>query len=205
MEELNSIKKKISQMSQIALSMLRNTFDGFMKHDADILSAVLEDEQRLNDLEKSVTVSLVKISKGKISASDKKNLMRLVNIAAHLEEIGDYVKDMVERIEIKIEEKLLFSDDAVDEYKHLYNAVESELEDVDKALKTDDRDFAKRVLCGKGHADKLAEKYRQTHAKRLIAGVCQPFACNTFLNLLDFTAGISRHTKAIAKNILWLK
>jgi len=205
MENLTSIKEKTNQMAQIALSMLKATFDGFMKHDADILAGVLENEQKLNDMEKAITTSLIGISKSKISASEKKNIICIANIVADLEQIGDYIKDMVERIEIKIEERLLFSEDAVIEYKHLYSAVETELEDVEKALRMGGASFAKRVLCDEGHVDKLLQKDRNAHTRRLVSGGCEPRACNMFLNLLDFTAQISHHSKAIAKNILRLK
>jgi phosphate:Na+ symporter len=204
MEDLTALKEEINKMATLALSMLKNTFDGFMKHDSEILAGVLKDEERLNDTERNLTSSLVAISKGK--DADKKNIMLLSNIVEDLEEIGDYIKDMIERIEIKIEEKLLFSDDAVDEYKHLYNVVETELSDVEKALRMNDKNFARRVLCSvENHVDNLVQKYRETHTQRLVAGICLPRACNMFLNLLDFTAQISHHTKAIAKNILELK
>ena len=205
MDNLSPLEQKVSQMAQVALAMLKATFDGFMKHDAQILAGVLENEQKLNDLEKSVTTALVDMARDKISAKDKKNLMRVADISADLEQIGDYIKDMVERIEIKIEEKLLFSEDAVEEYKHLYNAVEAELEDIKKALEMGDKDFAKRVFCDEGHVDKLVHKCRNAHAKRLVSGGCEPRSCNMFLNLLDFTAQISHHSKAIARNILYLK
>ncbi len=202
MEDLITSREEINKMADLALSMLKNTFDGFMKHDSDILAGVLKDEERLNDMERNLTASLAAISKG----TDKKNIMLFANIVEDLEEIGDYIKDMIERIEIKIEEKLLFSDDAVDEYKHLYNVVETELADAQKALRMNDKNFAKRILCGEeDHADKLVQKYRESHTQRLVEGICLPRACNMFLNLLDFTAQISHHTKLIAKNILALK
>jgi len=206
MGNLVSMKEKIKKMAELTLSMLKTTFDGFMEHDVDILARVLKDEQRLNDMEKEITLALVGISKTRITIGDKKNIILMANIVADLEQIGDYIKDMIERIEIKIEEKLLFSDDAVDEYKHLYNVVETELADVEKALRMNDKNFARRVLCStEDHVDNLVHKYREAHAQRLVAGVCLPRACNMFLNLLDFTAQVSHHTKAIAKNISELK
>jgi len=204
MEDLASIRLEINKMASLALSMLKNTFDGFMKHDRHILAVVLKDEEKLNDMERNITLSLVGISKTK-DAFDKRNIVLLANIVADLEEIGDYIKDMIERIEIKIEEKMLFSDDALDEYKHMYNVVETELEDAEKALRMNDKNFARRILCGTEHVDNLVKKYRDTHTQRLVAGVCLPRACNMFLNLLDFTAQISHHVKAIAKNISELK
>ncbi len=106
MENLITIREEINQMAELALSMLKNTFTGFMEHDLDILAAVLKDEERLNEMEKALTLSLADISKSS-SPADKKNIMLLANIVADLEEIGDYVKDMIERIEIKIQEKEL--------------------------------------------------------------------------------------------------
>ena len=205
MEDLATVKEKINQMAEHTLSMLKNTFDGFMKHDLDILASVLKDEAKLNDMEKTITLSLIEVSKGKITTTDKKNIMLLTNIIADLEESGDYIKDMIERIEIKIQEKLLFSDEALNEYKHLYSVVETALLDVVNLLKMNDKSFAKRVTCDTEHVDNLLEKYRNAHAERLISGICDPRTGNMFLNILDFTAQIFHHSKAIAKNILELK
>jgi phosphate:Na+ symporter len=205
MENLISVRKKINDMAELVISMLRNTFEGFMQHDLDILACVLKDEQNLNDMEKEATLSLVDISKGKITDNEKKNIMLLANIVADLEEIGDYIKDMIERIEIKIQEKLLFSEDALSEYKHLYSAVETALADAVNSLKMKDKNFAKRVLCDGEHVDVLVGKYRQAHTQRLLSGICDPRAGNMFLNLLDFGGQIFHHTKSIATYIMELR
>ena len=204
MEDLINIRKEINQMAELALSMLKATFAGFIEHDLDTLSKVLKDEQKLNGMETTLTFSLVELSKTKIATVDKKKIVSFTNIIADLEEIGDYIKDMIERIEIKIQERLLFSDEALDEYKHLYTVVETALSDAVNSLKNNDKNFAKRILCDEGHVDNLVQKYRDAHAQRLVSGVCAPRACNMFLNLLDFTAQVFHHTKVIAKNILEL-
>ena len=205
MEDLILIREKINEMAVLALSMLKATFVGFMEHDLDILAGVLKDEHRLNEMERAITLSLIDIAKAKTTAADKKNIMLLTNIVADLEEIGDYIKDMIERIEIKIQEKLLFSDDALSEYKHLYSVVETGFCDIVNSLKMKDDNFAKRVLHDEEHVDNIVEKYRNTHAQRLISGICDPRTGNMFLNLLDFTAQVFHHTKAVAKNILELR
>lgn len=205
MESLVNIREKINQMAELALSMLVGTFDGFMKHDSDKLSNVLKEEDKLNDMERSLSFSLVQVSKEKSKAVEDRHITLLVEIIADLEEIGDYVKDMIERIEIKIQEKLFFSEEALSEYRHLYNVVQTALSDVVKSLEMNDKNFSKRILGDGEHVDRLLAKYRDAHTKRLISGVCDPRAGNMFLNLLDFTAQVFRHTKAIANNILDLK
>ena len=205
MDDIISIREKINQMAELALSMLVRTFNGFMKHDLDMLSDVLKEENKLNDMERSLSFSLVQVSKEQPQVGDRRYIGLLAGITTDLEEIGDYVKDMIERIEIKIQEKLLFSEDGLCEYRHLYDVVQTALSDVVKSLKMNDKNFSKRILGDEEHIDRLLVKYRDAHTKRLLSGICDPRAGNMFLNLLDFTAQIFHHTKAIANNILDLE
>ena len=205
MGNLVKIKENIKEMTELVLSMLKTTFEGFMKHEPDILAGVLKDELRLNDMEKAITLSLIDISKTGVNAVDKKNIVLMTNMVADLEEIGDYIKDMIERIEIKIQEKLFFSDEALDEYKHLYGVIEDALSDIDKSLRMDDNGFSQKVVADKEHVDGLIQKFRNNHAERLMSGECDPRAGNMFLNLLDFTGQIFHHAKSIAKSILELR
>jgi phosphate:Na+ symporter len=205
MKDLDAIREQLNEMGDITFSMLKETFAGFMEHDRDMLSGVLAKEQKLNDMEKAIATYFAGITKTRISAAQKKNIMCITSIALGLEQAGDYIKDMVERIEIKIEEKLLFDDAAVNEYKRLYKAVELELAATVKALASCDKKLALRILEHEDYVDNLVKKFGGSHAKRLLAGACEPRSCNMFLNLLDFTAQISRHTKAVARNILTLK
>ncbi len=205
MDDLVSIREKINQMVDLVYLMLTSTFKGFMEHDVDILTDVLKQEQNLNDMERSLSFSLVEISKAKPKVVDKRYVALLAEIVANLEEIGDYIKDMIERIEIKIQERLFFSEEALSEYSHLYDVVQTALSDVVKSLKVNDKNFARRILGDEEHVNRLLIRYRDAHTKRLISGVCDPRAGNMFLNLLDFTAQIFHHTKAVADNILDLK
>ncbi|MCM8780734.1 MAG: hypothetical protein NC908_02270 [Candidatus Omnitrophica bacterium] len=201
MQDLTSIRDRINQMAELVLSMLRRTFEGFIQHNLDILTNVLKDEHRLNETERELTRFLVDLSKIGIVLVDKKVIRNLADIIDHLEEIGDYVKDMIERIEIKIQEKLLFSNEALEQYKHLYGLVESTLSKVVDSLKSEDKEISHRVLRGKADIHRLIEEYRSAHTQRLISGICDTRAGNMFLNLLDFTGQIYNHSLSVAKII----
>lgn len=205
MQEPNDIKKKIADMSKLALSMWQMTNQAFMEHDLGLLSRVLEDENKLNNLEKEITSELVRLSRATSSKSEKSQAIILADVVGDLEMIGDYCKDILERVQIKIEEKLLFSDEAVKEYEDLYHKTEDALNQVVCALERNSLGLAKEVLKSEKHIDSLVEEYRKRHDQRLIDGICSPIACNMFLNMLDFTAQIFHHTKTIANNLLKLK
>ncbi|MBU1726755.1 MAG: hypothetical protein KJ880_03910 [Candidatus Omnitrophica bacterium] len=205
MQDLNSIKKRITEMAKLALKMWRDANSAFMQHDLAILAGVLQDENKLNDFEKGLTSELVEFSRSSASEQEKATAIIFVDVVADLELIGDYCKDILERVEIKIEEKLMFSEDAVKDYETLYEKTERALEEIAFVLERDNFSLVKEVLRSEEHIDKLVDIYRASHNKRLVAGVCTPIACNMFLNMLDFTAAVYYHAKKIARNLLKIK
>ncbi len=205
MHDLKDIKSSIADMSKLAFSMWQLTFKTFMEHDLDFLSKALKEERRLNELEKEVTSDLIELNRITQDGHEKSKIMVYIDLAGDLELIGDYCKDILERVQIKIEEKLLFSDEAVKEYGELYRRIEEALDDIVCALEKDKLTLVKEVVKNDLDFGTLVEEYRRRHNQRLIDGICSPLACNMFLNMLDFTAQVFHHTKAIANNILKLK
>jgi phosphate:Na+ symporter len=205
MSDLYKIKSQIAGMSKLCLAMWQDTHTAFMEHDLEILASVLEQEVKLNALEKELTISLVEFGRTARAKADKSGVLIYTDVVADLELIGDYCKDILERVQIKIEEKLLFSDDAVKEYAELYQKTEAAIKEVVEALDKDNPSLVKKVPKGEGHIDKMVDEYRRRHNQRLLDGICSPMACNMFLNMLDFTAAVYYHAKKIARNLLKIK
>jgi phosphate:Na+ symporter len=205
MADFCKIKSSLAQMSRIALKMWQETHTAFIKHDLEMLSGVLDEEEKLNAMEEELTTSLVEFVRRATVKKDKARALAYADVVADLELIGDYCKDILERVEIKIEEKLLFSDDAVKEYEELYQITELAIKEIAEALDKDKLGSVKKVLKGEGHIDKMVDEYRRRHNQRLIDGICSPLACNMFLNMLDFTAAVYYHAKKIARKLLTIK
>lgn len=205
MQEINDIRIKIKDMSKLALLMWQTTFRAFMEHNLDLFSTILETENKLNEFEKEIVADLVEWGKNSSKKDEKAKVAVYADMVGDLELIGDYCKDILERVHIKIEEKLLFSDDAVKEYAQFYRKTEEALQEVVYAMDKDKPALAKEVLNNARDIDNLLNECRSRHNQRLIDGICSPFACNMFLNILDFTGQIFHHTKSIAENLLKLK
>lgn len=205
MADLKGIKVKVNQMSRSALSMWQLTYDAFIAHDVDLIAKALEDETKLNSLEEEIDKYIIDLARTDFSTEEKAQAIIYADIAADFELIGDYCKDILERIQIKIEEKLLFSEEAVEEYKELYNKTKAAMEEVVFVLEKDNPALVKEVLRNEEHIDSLVDRYRQNHGNRMLAGECTPMSCNMFLNMLDFTAAVYYHIKKIAKGLLKIK
>ncbi len=205
MQDINSIKREIAGMSKLCLKMWQVTHQAFLEHDMDLLSAVLEDENKLNNMEKEITSRLIELGRHSSKQTEKARALIYADVVGDLELIGDYCKDILERVQIKIEENLLFSDEAVKEYEDLYLRAETALGEIASALDKNDLKLLHKVLKNEEHIDSLVDGYRRRHNQRLIDGSCSPLACNMFLNMLDFTAAVYYHAKKIARNLLKIK
>lgn len=202
---LNSIKKKVAGMSKTALRMWELTYEAFMEHDTDLITVALDEEEKLNELERQITAELVRLGRTTAAGSEKAKVRTWMEIVGDLELIGDYCKDTLERIELKIKEKLLFSDEAVEEYGHLYNKTGEALAAVVEALDRDNPALIRKPAKEEAYFKDLLELYRRHHEERMINGACLPFACNMYLNMLDFTGQIFDKSIEIASNIQRLR
>jgi phosphate:Na+ symporter len=205
MDDLNNIKNKLKDMSKLALKMWQMTHRTFMEHNADLIPAILEDENSLNNMEKDIAADLVKLGKGNQDEHMREVAVLFAEVVEDFELIGDYCKDILERVEIKIEERLLFTEEAVKEYTAVYNKTLEALDEIAFAFERGDLSLVKIVLRKEEHIDSLVDEYRKKHNERMIQGVCTPMACNMFLNMLDFTAAVYYHAKKIARNLLKIK
>ena len=205
MGDLAEIKKKIAGMAGLALKMWRTTHQAFLEHETDFIAIVLKDENTLNDLEKEITRDLIAYGREVSDAKIRQHVSAYANIVGDLELIGDYCKDILERVEIKISEKLLFSEAAFQDYEELYRKTESALDEVTCVIQRDNVSLVKEVVRNQEHIDTLVDELRLRHDQRLLSGVCSPLAGNMYLNMLDFTAAVFYHAKKIGRSLVTIK
>lgn len=205
MKELKDIKVEIAEMSKVALKMLELTHQAFMEHDLDLIAAALEEENKLNAQEKVIDNDLIEWGRGCDNRQERLKAGIYADVVGDFELIGDYCKDILERVQIKIEEKLLFSEEAVTEYNNLYETTRKVLRDISEALDKDNLNLLKNVIKKEKHLDDLVDECREKHTQRMIDGACTPMACNMFLNILDFTAAIYYHVKKVIRSLIKTK
>lgn len=202
MSQRASIKQEIFEILEKAHQMFRTTFDGFMKHDLDILDQVVKDEQSLTENYATLTSSIVESSKRNLSKKEQVVILGMVDIVGAIERIGDCCVSLVERIEYKIRERLFFSEEAVEEYKNLYTKVDRFLLDAAEAIRMENQKFAKRLIEDESDLNELVDKYRADHIDRLARGICDVRASTMYLDMLDFTKEIVYHCVSMARQVL---
>ncbi|MCM8783239.1 MAG: hypothetical protein NC818_00445 [Candidatus Omnitrophica bacterium] len=207
-EKIDKINAGIVEMARITLEMWQLTHRAFMEHNLDLFSTILADENQLNDLEKQLTSQLVEMSRSISLSLGKKEeacIASYIEIVEDIEVIGDYCKDILERLEIKISEKLLFSEDAVSDYNILYLRTEEAMKTLYTALEKRELSSLKKIIDGLKDTEHLLEALQKNHHQRLIKGICSPLSGNMFINMLDFTALAYQQINKIARAFLKIK
>ncbi len=205
MNGLAEVKKEINKITRLLEQMFETTQEGFMKNRLEPLKEVLRKEESVNELERELVGLIAQVSKGDLSESDYKELTSLMEVVGDLERIGDLCEDIVERVEIKIWEKLYFSDKAVEEYDELYSKVKAVLEQVFKGLNEADEGFGREGIESAKEIPRLVERFKRAHSERLVKGICTPRAANFFVDMLEFMGQISNHAVGAAKKTKFLK
>ena len=103
-----------------------------------------------------------------LNPAESQYLAGLMHVVNDVERIADHANNIAESAEAKIEEKLPFSELAVNELTLLYGKVEDICKRALTALEDDNYEVAKQVLEREEVIDKLQEEMRQNHINRLI-------------------------------------
>lgn len=188
----------LKKMTNTLSEMIDLVYQGFMENDTQYLNRALNKENIMNDLEKEITDSVVQLSKA-LDEKGQKEFVLLVQVAQNLERMGDELRYLMERLEIKIVEDLLFSDIGVEQYKDTFEKMRKSVNLTIEFLDKNKNELLETILKNGDDVKETVEKYREEHLRRLTKGLCKPRAANMYFDMLDYMGNIARHCTAIAR------
>ncbi|MBN1404917.1 MAG: hypothetical protein JW946_00165 [Candidatus Omnitrophica bacterium] len=194
----NGFKKTLAQMVKTVAEMVNLVYQGFIENEAHYLDRALNKEVILDNLEKQVMADIVAFSKD-MNKQAQQEAVLCGQIAQNIERMGDEVRSLIERIEIKIAEKLLFSEIGVKQYEEVFKRMSESVKLTADFLSQGDTGALEAILKNGNSIKSLIESYRKEHMERLTKGICEPRAANMYFDMLDFTGNIARHCTNIAR------
>ena len=192
------LKEYLRDMSKIIGEMVDFVYKGLMENDAHYLDRALNKERILDNLETDITNDIFKSGKN-LDEKERKEMVLIGQTAENLERMGDELRSLIERIEIKIAEKLYFSETGIEQYKNVFEKMHKSVQLTVEFLTKDGKGVLDTVERTGEEIKQMIEKYRVEHMERLTKGICKPRAANMFFDMLDFTGNIARHCTNIAR------
>jgi phosphate:Na+ symporter len=199
MVDMGKMKTDVMGMAGALYDMLQLVEKGFMEHKEEYLSSAMDKEREINEMEKALTKRVMELSKQAKPDKDRKNLVVVAQVVETLERMGDEASNLVERIEVKNAEHLLFSEIGVTQYNETYETMKRSVEMLCAFLSGHDGELGKKIIDNGFSVKELVERYRHEHMERMVKGVCTPISANMFFDMLDFTGNIARHSSNIVK------
>ena len=102
------------------------------------------------------------------------------------------LENLMDRMEIKLDSNILFSEKALKEIRGLFDVMEGQLRDARDFCSTGNPHVKQMVRHGMEEMKKLADEYALIHQDRLIMGVCMPKASYLYLDITDSLKRISK-------------
>ena len=199
---LEQSKKEIVRMLHLADSALRDSFDLFFKEKWELSRQVARKEEAVDNLQAEITRYLIDISMEGLTHEEAEKIPVFIHSVNDIERIADHAENVVELAQRKIDQKLVFSDQAGNELNRMIETVLEMLGDVATGLDNGDLTYARRALHHEDRLNAMQIELRQSHVNRLNNGNCNMLSGLIFLDLVDYLEKIGDHLTNIAQGLV---
>jgi phosphate:Na+ symporter len=174
------------------LPILNTIYKGFVGHKLNVLR-----ESRVKFRE--VLKKQLPFSQKLIEDKDKDELeKKYVNLVPHLQRVALAIDNLIDKMEIKVETRVLFSQKAIDELKQLMVAVGTEFTDVRDYCLTKNPVLQEQIRMDMEKIRKMVDGFEIIHQNRLITGVCMPQASYLYIDMTDSLKRIAKELSVFA-------
>ena len=190
------------RMGELACWNVQMAVEALFEKDKEKVQEVFEKERHINELQQKLNDYLVKLSNLSISEADQKKVTELFHMVSDIERVGDHADNIGELAFSLKEQNLSFSDIAHNELEKITDIALTCFSKALKAYEKQDKKLAEEALALEVQVDKLEEKLRSRHMKRLAKEECNPFAGIIYLDMVSNVERISDHASNIAQLLL---
>lgn len=195
---VGQIVKEIIRMGEIARCNVQKSMIAILDGDEKIIDDIYNNERVIDELEKRISEYLQAVSNLALGEEQLKKVGMFFNTTHDVERIGDHAENIAEIAQYKLDNKITFSNYAIEELKEIYEDVEKAIESAFIAFSGEDNYYVELVDIYEKKVDELRDRFRESHIKRLNKGECNISAGVLFLEILTNLERISDHCVNVA-------
>jgi len=202
---LAQARSETRRMAKVAGEMVDETLLFLQDNDLKKIPGLEKKEDLTDVLQKEITDFLVKLSQKSITQESSQEVASMMNMVNDLERVGDHCENLWTLNQRKLDQKITFSDIAMNEISEISKLTREFLATIIQALEDKNTgifDEAHRLEDG---IDDLEERLRNNHVKRLNTGECTVNSGLIFIDMLHNFEKIGDHTYNFAKAVVGIK
>lgn len=196
------VAREVLHMGQITLNEFTTAVESFVEGDINKAKKVFKMEKVVNELEHEIANYLIKLTNSSITTEERTMIDGLFSTISDIERVGDHSDNLAEMTIYKVENKLVYSENALSELEHMAERVLKSYKQSLTAIKEGDHTIARAVIEREGEIDMLEKNLRKKHIARLNDGKCSPAAGVLFLDIINNLERIGDHASNIADAVL---
>ncbi|MFH1847292.1 MAG: Na/Pi cotransporter family protein [Candidatus Omnitrophota bacterium] len=199
---IEQARRETVRMLGLASLSVTNSVKGFFEDDINSLKMISKLEQAVDNLQSAITQYLVELSQRNLSEQISEELPVLIHSVNDIERIGDHAENIVELTERKIEGKMPFTIEAVDEMKCMWDELSAMSAETQTALEKDDTNIAEKVLIREKKINRFQVDLKRGHVNRLNQGKCDIKSGIIFMDFVDNLEKIGDYLTNIAQGVI---
>ncbi|MBE9592968.1 MAG: Na/Pi cotransporter family protein, partial [Proteobacteria bacterium] len=178
-------KQEIIRMADEAQTMFDEVIGALKIRNSKKVTKWKAREDVLDNLQKEIINFLVKVMQQNIIVEESKEITTLMRMTNNIERIGDEIEDIAEALERMIEDKLYFSEQAIQDYVAISSETREFLTLVFKGIKEENKQIMPEAVKLVNSVNKMTEEMRLSHHDRLVEGVCEIDRGMVFIDILN--------------------
>lgn len=191
-------EKETARMGKIALSMLESARKALLEKDKDSIMMVKEKEKLVDHLDDEIELYLQKIDPRYLSKTEESQMNVCLHVISAYERIADHANNITEQAETRINRKIKFTCEALDELDMIFEMASDSVDKSIRIIKDCNMETAEKILEIEEKVDKLVVSYEQENYDRIISGKCSSPSSSIYLDTLRNLERITDHTHNIA-------
>ena len=194
--------KEVLRMGEWACWNTQIAIEALFEQNEKKVHEVFEKEREINKLQAALNEYLIKLTNVSLGIDEQLKVTGLFHMVSDIERVGDHADNIGELALALIHDNLKFSEGAQNELQNITSTTLACFSKALKAYEKQDKALAAQVMPMEVQIDKLEEKLRSRHMKRLAEQVCNAYAGIVFLDVLSNVERIADHASNIAGVVL---
>ncbi len=199
---IGQLVKQVVRMGNLSIANIKDANDSLLNKDEKLYEKVYAREKLVNDFERDITKYLVLLSNSPLSEKEHKNVLNLFDTIHDIERISDHAENLAELAQYRIDNKVSFSNTAVDELKIMMSTVIEVTQDVIDGLEFKDAALAIKSIKREEDISNMEAQLRHSHISRLNKQECFPSSGVIYLDVISNLERIGDLATNVAEYIL---
>ena len=203
---LAQARKETVRMAEICLKMFNQTMACLDEFSQKLVDKVYRKENTVDMLQKEITDFLVNVTQLSTTPEISREVNSTMYIVNNLERLGDHCENLIRLIERKNEQKIDFSEEAMEEIAEITAKTRQFFELAVSGLEKGRYEgFMVRARVLEGSINSLEDRYRNRHIERLSENRCSVVPGLVFIDLLTNFEKIGDHCYNICEAVAGAK